>query len=619
MKKSTLLLISACLLGFTACRPTVHEMPKEEVLTRLLRENPDSLANMLEEKINPNMLSDSDKADYAWWLTRTHKRQNRSLMNDTLIHFAVDYYKKTNSSHLLDACLLAAEQINWSDTERLQQKQLLNEALQIAVQKQDTAVIQDICSRLLSFYEMPEDSAPIKELIQFTKKYAGQEWNVGSYLNITLQFSKLNQSDSALFYARKGMELARRQNNPSNDWMEYQLIKSYARTLNTLGKHGESISVLRELENSKLPVGNEIRLEYIITWIDWGKLDSAQIYIDAFRSFTDEVRKQMKTDAGMDIELDNLNVVLGAFQEIIRAKEGKPLFIHEIGASTNNVMSKIRNRMKIDREQQLVQTRLVRNNLTLDVERGKLKQRFLWAGIGVLLLVIFIIYFYQRKLLRKERSVQEAKEQLRLRTIQLAENESLIHRNEELISDLSTQLDETGELKQEINSLVAENDDLKQKNKLLQKDIDRYSKSTDQKDKEVSAYEKLTEQNARLQERERFLTARLVAQTEILAKLSRKPRYIEPSQWPEILHDMNQLFDGFSYRLRTDFPSLTEDDIYYCCLFKLRLSTSVVGILMGISPSSVTKRKQRIKEKMNQQRPDGFLKEQALEIGLWNY
>jgi len=153
----------------------------------------------------------------------------------------------------------------------------------------------------------------------------------------------------------------------------------------------------------------------------------------------------------------------------------------------------------------------------------------------------------------------------------------------------------------------------------LQKDMEQYSKLMGQNDSsDFDIFEKLAEENAKLQERERFLTAQLIARTEVLDKLGKRPRYIEKSQWPEIIHAVNQLFDGYSYRLHINFPALTEEDIFYCCLFKLRLSTSVIGLLMAISPSSVTKRKQRIKEKMIQQYPNKTHSEKLLEIYSWN-
>ena len=111
------ILVLCFLLSLIACNVSVRsEMPDEALMERLLQEKPDSLAMLLEEGINPLDLPDSVRADYAWWLTTTHEKQQRSLVNDTLIHFAVDYYKAVNSPRLLNAYLLAAEQANWSGT-----------------------------------------------------------------------------------------------------------------------------------------------------------------------------------------------------------------------------------------------------------------------------------------------------------------------------------------------------------------------------------------------------------------------------------------------------------------------------------------------------------------------
>ncbi|MCL2650653.1 MAG: hypothetical protein FWD60_06465 [Candidatus Azobacteroides sp.] len=618
MRKLIHLFIPCCLFALAACNSSHNKMLKEESLEKMLKENPDSLAKVLEEKINLNELSAKDKADYAYWLTKTHEKQRRSLMNDSLIHYAVAYYKKTESPHLLDASLLAADQINWSDTARSQQEHLLNESMQIAIQQKDTAGMQQVCSRLARLYEMPADSGKIRDLIQVTKKYATDQ-NVGFYVNVyvnlTTLFARLAQQDSAFLYYRKGIELAQKQHD---NMFEFDLTRSYAASLSATGKGKEAISMLRDLERRMGTADNGIRFSYIITWINLGQLDSAQVYIDSTQSFFDNIKNQSKLRLGDDIEFHQINLLLGIFQEIVRAKEGKTLSMTEMSMAANTLIRKIRNYAKINQEQQFANNKLIQNNLQLDIERGKMKQGFLWVGIIVLLIIASIIYIYQRKLLKKERSEQKAKEQLRLHTLQLTENEAIIRRNEEMISSLSSQLDENEDLKQEIAQLNEENETLKGKNKTLQKDIEYNSKSVDQKDADFEIFEKLAEQNARLQERERFLTARLIAHTDVLDKLSKKPRYIEKSQQPEIINAINQLFDGLSYRLHVDYPTLTEEDIFYCCLFKLRLSTSIVGLLMGISPSSVTKRKQRIKEKMSQQFSEKNQNEKLLEIYSWN-
>jgi hypothetical protein len=242
MKNLFLLFIPYCLFVLAACQySTRYKMPEEKDMEQLLQKNPDSLATILEEKINANTLSDSDKANYAFWLTKTHIKQNRSLINDTLIHYAVAYYTKTASPHLLDASLLAAEQINWSDTARRQQEQALNETMQIAIRQNDTAVIQQVCSLLAGLYEIPADSGKIKNLIAVTRKYAKDD--VATYTNLIGQFGLLSQRDSVLFYTRKGIESA--QNLHDSLW-EFELTRDYANMLSASGNGKEALSILRD-------------------------------------------------------------------------------------------------------------------------------------------------------------------------------------------------------------------------------------------------------------------------------------------------------------------------------------------------------------------------------------
>lgn len=614
MRFSVSFIIVFCTLVLVACRPSgMQQMPEEAALESVLQKNPDSLANILEEEINPHLLSDAQKADYARWLAKAHIRQGRSLMNDTLIHYSVEYYKKTDSEHLLEAHLLAAEQADWKKDDTSQKEHILHEALYVAQARNDTATIQSIIFSLSSLLEIPEDIKKINELIQITKSYGGEEWNVFTYLNLTKLYSLSGQVDSALFYTGEGIALTKKLNDP----LEFDLIRSYVNRLNALGQSKNALEIMKEFEN-RIPVGNDLNFYYILTWINMGKLDSAQVYIDSFHS---QLNNYKNTERYADIvdEIRVFELTLGLFQSISDAKKGQSLSIDNIGTSINSILDDSRNKIKIDREQQFVQNKLVRDNLNLDIERAVLKQRFLWAGVGMLLVIVLIVFFYQRKLLKKERSVHQIKEQLRLHSMQLTENESLISKNEEIICDLSLQIDEGEELKQEISLLVKENEKLKQKNISLQNDIEQYSKSIGKNNSEMATYEKLVENNAKLQERERFLTTQLVASTPLLDKLSKKPRYIDVTEWPEIIHAVNLLFDGFSYRLSHDFPGLTEEDVQYCCLIKLRLSSSVIATLTGISPSSVTKRKLRIKEKMIQQRPSEVRKEQPVEIYLWKY
>lgn len=610
MKHSHILLFFIALpfLTFISCRPSVHSvMPDDTLMERLLKENPDSLAMILEDEIIPETLSDADKADYAWWLIQTHKHQGRSLVNDSLIHFTVEYYKKNNSPRLVHSYRLAAEQVNWSGYAYNEQEKLLKEALILAESQRDTMNIIEINYQLLNIYHKEGDKERIKTITKYLQKIVNTENDFTLSYNFLIGLNPLEMPDSIIKYAGDVIENVKNK----NPYQEYALLRVYAEALTVKHKYKEAFGILHELTD-RYPQRKEIDLNFITTFINMGDLDSAQYYLNSLDSIVHSLNIRNE-------ETEMVEIITKSFQMAIDAKKGQPISLIQIGSSGDNIMTRARHAIRIDRERQYTQNKLIQNNLKLDIEKAQLRQRFLWAGIIVLFMIALIVYVFQRKLLRKERHIQQAREQLRLHLLQLSENESIIRKNEELIEALSSQLDETDELKDEIMQISTENETLKKKNETLQKDIQHFSQSIQQKNKEMLTYEKISEQNIRLQDRERFLTSQLITHTDILNKMRIKPRYIEDSQWHEIIHEVNQLYDNFTHRLHTDYPGLTEEDIRYCCLVKLHLTTSNIAILTAISPSSVTKRKQRIKEKMNQQCPEEVQKEQPLEIYIWEY
>lgn len=606
MRKLFTLAIITCLFFITSCQSDVkNELPDKLLMERLLKEKPDSLALLLEDR-DPLLMSDADKADYAVWLIQAHNKKRRSLINDTLIHFAVDYYKKIDSPKLLNAYFLAAEQSNWASIDPAEQIQILEEAIHIADQKRDTLIVQRVCSRIMFLYDLSGEKVKLKELIPIIKKYESPKYDPVANLNLIRVFSLLSQFDSIIKYAPNAIKVAREQ-NPSGEEL-FHMSREYVEALNSVGQNRKALEVLREIKSN----ANELKLNYIGTWIAMGEMDSARVYIDSVQALVDKYRYIAPEETNV------LELCLLIMKIVINTKEGKEYSNRDLGTLPDNAMKYTKQMMRNDRERQFMENKLIEDNYMLAIEKARLRQVFLWSGIVILLIIGLLITIYQRKLLKKERSMQKTKEQLRLHTIQLSENASIIDKNEELIKTLYSQIDENEDVRQEIDILTKENNALKEKNEILHSDIKKYSQDTGQ-NQDLDAYEKLAEQNNKLQERERFLTVQLIRHTEELNKLSRTPRYIDEMQWPEVVHAVNQLFDGFSYRLHADFPLLTEDDIRYCCLLKLRLSTSVIAILTGISPSSVTKRKQRIKDKMNQQRPEEIKKEQPIEINIWNY
>jgi|AGTN01.3.fsa_nt_gi hypothetical protein len=599
------------LLTLTLSCKEPNKLPDETVMQDLLAENPDSLAYILEETINPDLLSENDKINYAWWLVKTHSKQHRSLINDSLIHEVLAYHKQTDAPLLLSTYLLAAEQAK-SEGKTIKEEALLNEALNVAREKQDTTAVIELCSKLGYLYEKDKDEEKINNLIRITKEYA--YWNTDTYLALTRLYNKLNKLDSIAKYSSLGIKTAIKENKPRE---EYQMTRSYAEYLNQSGQSKKALNVLREIEH-KMPigdgiVGSEIMFNYITTWIALGEYDSARVYVDYF----DPLLEQAKLVTS-PTEIHVIKSILDIFEAIIHSRQGGVFSTHDL-VSVNQIVDNGRASLQAEKERIYAQNKLQRDKLNLEIEKGKLQQHLLWGTIAIVVIIAVLVFIYQRTLLKKERSLQRVKEQLRTKSIQIAENEFVISRNEQLIHSLNSQVGENNDIRQELEQLITENEKIKEKNRLLQKDIQSFSNSISEKDKEQDFLEDLSFRNAKLIERDQFLTAQLIKKTPILNDLNKNPRYIEESQWHEITYTIDQLFDSFSVRLHIDYPTLTEEDIRYCYLFKLRLSNSAISSLMGISPSSVTKRKQRIKEKINQYKSVESDKEKSLEVYLWNY
>ena len=90
----------------------------------------------------------------------------------------------------------------------------------------------------------------------------------------------------------------------------------------------------------------------------------------------------------------------------------------------------------------------------------------------------------------------------------------------------------------------------------------------------------------------------LVGQNHLLQQLRTKPRYIQNEEWAELERMLRNTSYLTQESLRDEHPDLTKGDIRTYILSHLQFSVSEQAILLGISPASVTKARQRLKAKM---------------------
>ena len=90
----------------------------------------------------------------------------------------------------------------------------------------------------------------------------------------------------------------------------------------------------------------------------------------------------------------------------------------------------------------------------------------------------------------------------------------------------------------------------------------------------------------------------LMGQNHLLQELRARPRYIMDEEWIELERMLRNSSDLTPKSLREAHPDLTKGDIRTYILSHLQFSVSEQAVLLGISPASVTKARQRLKAKL---------------------
>ena len=283
-----------------------------------------------------------------------------------------------------------------------------------------------------------------------------------------------------------------------------------------------------------------------------------------------------------------------------------------------------RNKALIEMQEKYDQQKIINENNLSQIKKDRIIRNVLIALIILSFIIAITNYLYQRKIVSQKQEISEKEEKIRYFTMKIHENETLINRNKMRIEELTIQMEGSQEIKEqwkEQNKIRQEiqqqNETLKLENNNLQNHISNYAQSLKEKSKELEAMEHLSNENQYLHKREAFLCNQLIKQTELFNKL-KTTKYIDNKLWQEIKEKIDLLFDNYTKRLCHQIPSLTDGDIQICCLIKLRFSNGDIANMLAISPTSVSKRKLRLKERIVQE--IGSLGEnQSLDLWLMEY
>lgn len=341
-----------CLLLSCSAKSVRNKLAEAD---RLINErNFDSASLLLEEQIIPSALSDSDKADYGRMLAWLHLLQGRSLVNDSLINYSVDYYKEHASEHLLSAYYVKSAYLADTHDEIDRRRDLFKEAIDSAYSRLDTAFLSNIYSALVSCYF---DEALYREAIDYAK-----EWDASpiagfkemAHYMTGLSYDRLRMRDSADYYLHSAVDSALAKNL---GWYAFHFTRNYADFLYDCDPKA-SIYYLRLLEE-RFPE-EEKPGSYVMPWIKLGELDSARKYIEKDALYVEKYKDNIASHA--------LNM---AYQIILNVKENKPVNVYQLGQYCDSLYFNTVRLAQAEQERLIDQNRLRQENLRLEMSRQR--------------------------------------------------------------------------------------------------------------------------------------------------------------------------------------------------------------------------------------------------------
>ncbi len=262
--------------------------------------------------------------------------------------------------------------------------------------------------------------------------------------------------------------------------------------------------------------------------------------------------------------------------------------------------------------------------LTLDKTKAQTTRMIVLLvclALGGLLLLL-----YQHRLIRKERGIRQAKSRSWKLTEQIALNRLAIRANEEMIQIISEQLEPHSGLEEQLNEQQADIERIREANTRLQRDneeleneVKKYSSLSQYAETEHLEIDRLVEDNRIIQEQDKHFTDLFTLQLELIGQLKESPFVITPEETEQVINETDEVYPGFTGSFRRMFPNLSGLDLLTCCLIKLKFKTSEIARIMQVDIPSVSKRKLRMKSRMQELIPDIWEDGGSLDVYIYKW
>ena len=602
------ILITCTALLNIQCSGNVKEktpLPELVHAESVMFDHPDSALHILEDMPMPS--ARRDKENHALWcllVTQAQYKQVMKIPSDSLVRIAYDYYKPTDNARRKAISALYMGNINYelgnieeamryylegkTEVEKTDDyktgylimsslgelylyRDFSDYALDACTKAYDYAVkdsnkrYQTASLKFLARCHCIADQLPQAiEIYQKCSEIALELGSTGYYYNI--------QSELALVYTNSG------EAQKSQD-----LVKSFPKKFYPLLLAGTNYFRLNQYDSAYYYLNKALNTDNVYT-----KQDAYRILYKL--GDTPKYRKYLKTYCDSLLFYTDSVMSLDKGKEIIAYKE------------------------KYDHQ------KLITEQQRLKLEKADAQRMMFIITICLIMVIAVVAYLYQKRLVRKETTIRKQSEQLQDYMLQLHEYETRLMQNNRYMDELQEQIsrqevnaEEIESYREQIDSLQSENSRLSENINTLQQHIAEYTSKLDKARRDTEKFRSISEENLNLKQRERMLADYVVDNDSLVKELREKSRVLDDMEWETLEQMCESTYGNFVSRLQVICPTLTKQELHLCILIKLRFSNTQMSEIFGVSVSSVSQKKFRLKKHLSDSLEGGLPEEMTLD------
>ena len=574
-------------------------------------DHPDSALHILKSMPMPS--ARWDKENHALWCLLTTQAMYKQMMkisSDSLIRIAYEYYKPSDNTLRKAMSALYMGGVNYNLGNIEESVRFYLEAKTEIEKTNDYKLGYLVMSGLGRIYLYRNLIDYAFEACQSAYNYSVKDSNL-RYQMVSLQYLArcyclLNNLDKAEHVYEQSAELALKLKN--NDF--YAVVQQELALVYIAQKRFyESLEVVQTLQPS-----SQTYLLRGQIYLCLSKLDSAFYYLKKSLRTDNVYTKRSVYKTLYQLSCDSeLNIYMKEFCDSL-------LFY------TDSVMSLDKGKEIIAYKEKYDHQKLITEQQRLKLEKADTQRLLFIITICLIVVIAVVAYLYQKRLVRKETTIRKQSEQLQDYMLQLHEYETRLMQNNRYMEELQEQIsrqevnsEDIDSYREQIDSLQSENSRLSENIATLQNHIAEYTSKLDKVRRDTEKFRSISEENLNLKQRERMLADYVVDNDRLVKELREKSRVLDDMEWGTLEQMCESTYGNFVSRMQSICPTLTKQELHLCILIKLRFSNTQMSEIFGVSVSSVSQKKFRLKKHLSDSLEGGFPEEMTLDRWLGEF